>query len=356
MAFARPSLQQLIDRNQADIESRLPGTDPRLRQSLLGIIGRAHAGSMHGLYGLLDYLARQIVPSITADADYLDLHASWWGITRLAAAAATGNIDFAGTTGSVIPAGTLLQRSDGAQYTTDAEVTIAAGVATAAITAAEGGQSTNASLGQKLTLVSPIAGVQSSATVATGGLTGGTDIETDAALRARLQQRVQFRPQGGSASDYKSWAMEIAGVTRVWVHSQWLGSGTVGVFFTRDNDASLIPDAGEVAAVQAHIDTVRPVGMDATAIAPTAAPVAITISLNPNTSVVQAAVQAELQDLFSTTDVEDGTGSGTVLISHINEAISLAAGEIDHSINLVADITLTAGQVATLGTITWQQL
>jgi len=355
MPYARPTLQQLLDRIQSDIESRLPGSDPRLRTTLLGILARAHAGSAHGLYGFLDYLSRQIVPS-TADAEYLELHANWWGITRLAAAAATGNVDFTGTDGSVIPAGTTLQRSDGVQYTTDAEATIASGTATAAVTAVEGGQTTNASAAQKLTLVSPVAGVNSSATVATGGLTGGTDIETDDALRTRLQQLVQRRPQGGAIADYETWAMEIAGVTRVWVFSSWSGAGTVGLFFVRDNDASIIPDAGEVATVQAYIDARRPVTAAFTAYAPVAVPVAMTISLNPNTSTVQAAVTAELQDLFSRTDVEDGTGSGTVLLTHIREAISRAAGETNHAINLVADVTFTAGQLATLGAITWATL
>lgn len=356
MAFARPTLQQLLDRIQADIESRLPGTDPRLRQSLLGIVARAHAGATHGLYGALDYLARQVLPSTCTDEDIFALHASWWGVPRNLAAQAKGNVTFTGTDGSVIDAGTTLQRSDGVQYTTDAEATISSGSATAAVTAVDGGQSTNATAGQKLTLVSPIAGVRSSATIAAGGLVGGADIETIDAWRERLRQRVQNRPQGGAATDYETWALEVEGVTRVWVMPLWLGLGTVGVFITRDDDASPIPDAGEVAAVQAYIDERRPVTAAVTVYAPTAVPVDMTISLNPNTSAVQLAVTAELQDLFRRQDVEDGAGSGTVLLTHIREAISRAAGENNHAIDLVADVTLSPGEIATLGTITWQAL
>lgn len=355
MAFARPTLQQLLDRIQADIESRLPGTDPRLRQSLLGIVARAHAGATHGLYGYLDWLSRQILPS-TAEAEILEQHASWWGVARLAAAPAQGNVTVTGTDGSVIPAGTTLQRSDGAQYTTEAEATIASGSATAAVTAVDGGQDTNASAGQKLTLVAPIPGVQSSATVAAGGLVGGTDIETDDALRERLRQRVQNRPQGGALADYETWALEVEGVTRVFVMPNWNGLGTVGVYFMRDDDASPIPDAGEVAAVQAYIDERRPVTAAVTVYAPTAVPVAMTISLNPNTSAVQLAVTAELQELFRRQNVEDGAGSGTVLLTHIREAISRAAGENNHTIDLVADVTLNTGEITTLGAITFQAL
>lgn len=357
MAFARPTLPELIDRIQADIESRLPGTDPRLRRSVLGAVGRAVAGQLHGLYGYLDWLSEQIIPS-TATDEILERHASWWGVSRNPAAAASGTVTFTGTDGTVIPAGTTLQRSDGVDYTTDAEGTIASGTVDIAVTATEGGQDTNADAGVSLSLVSPIAGAQSSATVATGGLTGGADEESDSALRTRLRQRVQEPPQGGAVTDYEQWALEVEGVTRVWVMAQWSGAGTVGVYFTRDDDASLIPDAAEVTAVQDYLDDRRPVTADVTVYAPTEQAQDMTIQLAPNTSTVQAAVEAELEDMFRRdADVEDGNGSGTILLSRIREAISTATGETDHVlVSPASDITLSAGEIATLGNITWQAL
>lgn len=357
MAFARPTLPELISRLQADIESRLPGVTARLRHSVLYTLARAFAGAIHGLYGYIAWQSKQIIPD-TAEAEYLERHASWWGITRNAAAAATGTVTFTGTDNATIPADTLLQRADGVEYTTDAEGTIASGSIDIAVTATEGGQDTNADTGVSLSLVSPIAGVNSTATVAVGGLTGGADEETDTALRERLQLRVQNPPQGGSAADYEQWAKEVAGVTRVWVMPQWLGIGTVAVFFIRDDDASIIPDAAEVQAVQDYIDTVRPVTADVSALAPAAVTVDMTIQLNPNTTTVQAAVEAELKDLFRRESaVEDGNGSGTILISHIREAISIASGETDHLlVNPSSDITITAGEIAVFGAITWQSL
>lgn len=357
MPYPRPTLTQLIDRIQTDIETRLPGTDARLRRALLATLARAEAGAVHGLYGYVDWVSRQIVPD-TADDAQLDRHADWWGVPRLAATPATGSVTFAGTDGNTIPAGATLQRSDGVQYTTDAAVTIAATTATANVTATIGGQTTNATAGQSLTLVSPVAGVQSAATVTTAGLSGGTDIETDAALRTRLHQRVQQRPQGGALADYSTWASEVAGVTRVWVLPAWNGLGTVGVAFVRDNDASIIPDAAEVQTVQDYIDARRPVTAALSVFAPTAAPQAMTIKLTPNTATVQTAVEAELTDLFRRESaVEDGSGSGKVLLSHIEEAISIAAGETDHVlVTPVADIAPASGEIATLGVLTWQAL
>lgn len=357
MPFDRPALPQLITRIQTDIEGRLPGTDPRLRRSALGVLARAEAGAVHGLYGYLDWLAQQLMPD-TAETEHLDRWGSIWGVTRKAAAAAIGNVTFTGTDGSIIDAGTGLQRSDGVEYTTDAEATIAGGIASVAVTADVGGQDTNAVAEVALLLVSPVSGVQSSAPVAAGGLTGGADAETDEDLRARLLARIQIPPQGGSKSDYEAWALAVAGVTRVWVMPAWLGLGTVGVFFVRDDDDDFIPDAAEVAAVQAYIDELRPVTADATVLAPLAVAVDMTIALSPNTAAVQAAVTAELADLFRReAEVEDGAGSGIIPISHLREAISLAGGETDHQLTVpAADVIFNPGEIGKLGTITFQAL
>ena len=43
-----------------------------------------------------------------------------------------------------------------------------------------------------------------------------------------------------------------------------------------------------------------------------------------------------------------------ILISKIREAVSVAAGETDNTVTVpAADVTHTAGQIATFGTITW---
>lgn len=357
MAFNRPSLQELIDRTQADINTYLPGADARLRRSFVYVLARILAGIAHGIYGYLDWISRQVIPD-TADADMLEVHASWWGVNRIAAAPATGTVRFTGTNGSSIPAGTVVQRSDGAQFTTDASALIASGIADVVVTASVAGQAGNTAAGVTVNLINALTGVNTTATIQSPGLSGGAEAETDDSLHARLRQRVQQTPHGGARHDYLAWAKEVAGVTRVWAFANWSGAGTVGVFFTRDDDASIIPDAGEIAAVQAHIDTVRPVTAAVTVYAPTAAAQAMTIQIEPNTAEVQASIQAELEELFlSEANVEDGAGSGTVLISHIRQAISNAAGEFDHVlVSPTANITLSSGQLATLGTITWQAI
>lgn len=348
--FNRPALQTLIDRIEMDIEARLPDADAGVRRTVFNALARMHAGALHGLYGYLEYIAKQVIYT-TAEAEYLEQWATIWGIQRVPAGLATGNVTFTGTNGVTIAAGTVLQKADGWQYRTNTDVIVAGGTATAVVTALLGGASGNALVNVLLDLTSPLTGVGSTASVASGGLIAGSDAETDAALRARLLARIQTPPHGGAVGDYIAWALEVPGVTRAWCFPLYAGAGTVGVTFVRDNDGSPIPDGGEVAAVQAYIETVRPVTATVTVYAPTAVPLNLTIQLTPDTQAVRDAVTAELADLLKRV----GEPATWLYLSQINEAISIAVGESDHVLVApVANIFYTNAQITTLGTITWQ--
>ncbi len=344
--YSRPTLSEIVTRTRADLVSRL-SADDILRRADADVYARVLAGLAHGLYGYVDWLANQIIYD-TAEAEFLARWASIWGVTRKPASTATGSVTFAVSSGAVIPSGTLLQALDGVQYQTTADATVTVPTATASVAALVAAAAGNRTTGQTLTLTSPIVGVQSSATA--GALTGGADLESDDDLRARLIDRIQQPPHGGDAHDYVTWALEVPGVTRAWCFPLELGEGTVTVRFVRDDDASLIPDAGEVAAVQAYIDALRPVTAAVTVVAPTAVPLAFSIAVAPNTAAVKAAVQAELSDLIA----RESKPGGTIYLSHIRAAISAAVGEDNYTMSAPsADVTNTAGNMTTLGTITW---
>ncbi len=95
MAFQRPTLSEIIARVEGDINARVPDGDSRLRRSLLAVIARIVAGTAHGLYGFLDWLSRQIIAD-TAEDELLQTHASWWGVERILASPATGDVDLLG--------------------------------------------------------------------------------------------------------------------------------------------------------------------------------------------------------------------------------------------------------------------
>lgn len=349
MTFIRPTLSELIERSRADIESRLPGADTRLRHSLLDVLTRVHGGTASGVYGYVDWIARQI-PFDTAEGDILARWASIWGVQRKAAVGAIGTLRFTGSNGFVVPTGAELTRVDGTVYRTTATAVIAGGEAIVAVEAVDGGPGTDAAEGVQLTLSSAITGVNAIATVRSPGLTGGAEEESDADLLGRFLQRVRQPPEGGSASDYQRWALQLPEVTRAWVYPAWMGIGTVGVTFVLDGRENIFPLSADLLAMEAHLDALKPVTAEVVVFAPVARPVDMIIRLTPDTSPVRQAVLAELDDLFAR-DVQPG---GTLRLSRIREAISLAQGEAFHDLELPSvDPVSGPGEMLTLGTVTF---
>lgn len=348
MSFVRPTLSALIERIRGDLNTRLPGADSRLRHSVLDVLGRALAGLLSGLYGYLDYLARQLMPD-TAEGAYLRRWASIWGVFPKAATAATATVTATGTNGSTIAVAQQLQRADGRLYAVTTLATIAAGTATVSIAAVDAGAGGAVEPGMILTFTGAIAGVAAQTTVATA-LINGSDEELDPSLTARLLDRIQQPPQGGNAHDYQEWALAQAGVTRAWVYPGWTGPGTVGVTFVMDARPNIIPLAGDIAAVQTALDILRPVTADLLVFAPTAQPVDYQIVAVPNTAAVQTAIRAELAD-FHAREAEPG---GILRLSRIDEAISLAEGETSHEVIAPAgDPVAGPAILLTLGNVTF---
>lgn len=350
MSFVRPTLTELIQRAQDDIDARLPGADSRLRRSALGVLATTHAGAVHGLYGYLDHLARQILPD-TADGAELERHAAIWGVTRKVATLAAGPVIATGVDGSVIPAGTVLQRPGGLEYLTLADATIEGGEATLTLAAASSGVEAVAATGAKLTFVSPVAGVGAVAIVDDAGLAGGAEAESDDQLRERLLARIRQAPEGGARHDYEIWALQVAEVTRVWVYPGWMGAGTVGVAFMLDGRPDPIPLEDDVETVMTHLEALAPVTAELVVFAPTPVDLDIEISgLDPDNAAVRAAIEAEVTDLL----FRDAQPGGTILISRLRESISQAAGESDHVlVSPTANIVHGPGELAVLGVIDW---
>lgn len=366
MAFNRPSLDQLIERVKTDIKGGLQITTI-LRRSFLGVISRALAGLAHLLFGFLAWVSKQVFPD-TAEAEYLNRWASIWGIARKEATFAELEITITGNEGGVIPAGTVFQRSDAVEYTLDDEVTIpVSGTIIGNITAVDSGQGGNIDVGETVSLVSPIANVDSDAIILTI-IIDAEDTETDSSLRSRLLSRLRQPPLGGSANDYIAWALEVAGVTRAWVLPLHLGPGTVGVSFVEDDENPIIPSPAKVQEVDDYIRELKPVTADLTVFAPIEAEMDLTIKLKPNTVDNQANVTSELEDLIRRDAALAGaykgpseTHTGTILLSQINQAISIAVGVEDHEITVInggapANVTPSNGELVTLGDITWQPL
>ncbi len=372
MAFARPSLQTIRDRVKNDITSRLTGNVPLLKYSLLGILADVFSGGMHILYGYLDWILKQMLPITATDKEQLDVFAQMYlSSGRLAPTFATGSVTFAGTNSTFIPSGSKVVSDAGLEYTTNSNATIASGVATVAMTAVSAGTASNLPAGAILTLSVPISGV-TTVSVPTE-ITNGTDEETNEALLARILFRIQNPPAGGSKSDYVNWALaSSSAIRRAWCFPNYTGLGTVGVIVIQTG-ASPAASGGQITTVQNYINALAPVGAVATV--STIAPkiIAFTIAVKPNTSDVTTAITAALTALFQNEaspagnePVGLGVPPGVMLMSHIREEISKAAGLVDFSITAMtkdgcsistsADIVLTGVDYAVLGTITYTTL
>lgn len=171
----------------------------------------------------------------TTFGDYLDLRAEEHGLTRKAAVKATGQVTFAGTQGTVIPASTVVATPADAvtgavaiEFKTKAQVTIGVGGTIGAdIEASEGGLSGNVAAGKITLMGTSLAGVTSVTNAAE--TSGGADEESDADLLARYLSRVQNPSAGGNKADYINWAQEVVGIGGASVVPVRDGAGTVSI-------------------------------------------------------------------------------------------------------------------------------
>ena len=329
MAWDRPTLTSLHERIARDFSGRLLDGATLLRRSVLAVLAKVWAGACHTLHSVLAWLYLQVFVD-TAEGEYMERWAGVWNLSRLPAAAAAGDVVFAGQDGAVIPAGTLLQhQASGLQYALEGRAVIADGSALVRVIAVETGAAGNLDAGEQLQLLSPIAGVESVAVVQTGGLTGGADAESDDALRARVLERLRQPPRGGSMADYVRWAREVPGVTRAWCYPMHMGIGTVGVCFVCDAQEDPFPSEEMVQRVQEHIEPLRPATVKELAVfAPEPLDVTVRLRISPDTEALRDAVRAEIEDVFS----REGAPDSVLYRSHIAEAVSLTPGEQDHEL------------------------
>lgn len=355
MPFNRPTVETIYQRIKSDMETRLTGDVKIARFSVLGVIAKIFAGTIHLCYGVLVWLADQLFPD-TAEQDYLDRQAALKDVTRKAATFADGQIEMTGVDGTNIPAGTIWQNSEGVQYSTDVLAIISSGSATVEVTSIDPGSASNTSE-LELAILNPIINLDSTAQVAQV-IGGGADEETDAELRERLLALYASPLAGGRAADYEQWALEVAGVGDAWVFDAFSGPSTVGVVVS-DGEGQIV-DPGVKTNCQENIDDNRPLGVVATVY--DILPKAITLDVNilPNNGTIQTNINNNLTSLFETS----ANPGGTIFLSQIRTAIGTST-VVDYEIleiyidgvaNGVNDIELTGFEYPNFASVTYGDL
>lgn len=272
--FKTPS--QVADDYLTTLKGLRPDVNTAQTDSDWWIRSRVVGGVVSGVYADQLQISNDAFPQNArhdALAKFLDLYFEG---TFDPATAATGGVIMSGVSGSYGPGLSLIYQPNGNTYTTISSVTLAGATgsgATGDVIVVSNGQGQNQNLlaGTVLTISSPPAGINPTATVDSGAIGGGRDPETDDQARTRILQRIREPIAGGKVSDYQQFAFDAdPSVTSASVLRFPFGFGTVMVVFTAgtsDIDTAIneglpivqIPNQTLINKVQAYIDSQNPV-------------------------------------------------------------------------------------------------
>lgn len=189
---------------------------------------------------ILPEVIRLILPEYSYGA-FLDGHAKGRNMTRRAATAANGHITITGAVNTTIPAGSLFSTASindepSVDYETLEAATIPeSGTVTVPVQCTETGVIGNTTTNTIILCASKITGISS--VTNEEAVTGGTEKESDESLieRILLYDQSQGESFVGSPSDYKRWAMSVAGVGAATVIPAQDDSGLVTIILTDSN-------------------------------------------------------------------------------------------------------------------------
>lgn len=313
----------------------------------------------HSLYGYIEHEAQNFMPMYATGPRMKD-----WGDFLIGpmkgASAALGAFTISGADGTPLAVNTRLVRGDGVEFVVSTGGIVAGGSVTVPIHAAISGLAGNTAGGVALSLVNPVLGLDPAGAVTAPGLTGGAEAETDDGYRARYLIRLREPPAGGNDTDYRTWALQVAGITRAWVRRGASGTGEVVILVMTDGSTvNGIPVGdgspsytGDLRRVYDHIEAVAPSPGVRYVKAPVPKVINVTVKgLDPDTPEVRAAIAAELADMF----LRRAEAAKTMRKSWFAEAVAVAAGTdgFDEITSPAATVICAEDEIAVLGVISY---
>jgi uncharacterized phage protein gp47/JayE len=354
MALETPELDEIIERLQTDFQNELPDTNVFQQNSFIKALLVSMGGRFDEFYTQTRLLKNSIF-LLTAQDDFLSDYGSIYGITPLPAKEAVGNITVTGTASTVVPLGESFQSSGGDTYNSTAAATItmssqggtieATGlvvtdplnpaligtfqvisvssatqfsymlsgatvsgtakpcvvtttIADVPVKSVKTGSDTNLDSGEQVSFTTLLAGADATAYVQFGGVSGGMDSESNTSYRDRILERIR-NPVASFSVDYiEQTAKTINGVTRVFVFPVTPIRGKVTVYFVRDGDSPIFPNAAQIAEVKTELDKIRPVEMPSSYLivaSPVDKPLSFNFSaLSPDSATMREAVKQNL--------------------------------------------------------------
>ena len=323
------TLEQIRANYLRDLQNQNPaahvhtGSDNHVQATAIAAVGE-------GQYQHQEWILRQAFAD-TADSAYLEKHAAKYGIYRKAATTAGGKLRISGAVGTAVPAGLQISAGAAVYLTAEAAAIGSDGTAEVAAVAVAAGSAYNRPANTAAALQSPPAGVDAAAVLE---MVGGTDTETDESLLARYEERLRRPAAGGNQYDFRMWCLEVPGVVDAFIYPLRRGMGFVDAVILGENG---IPSAETLAAVQAHVDAVRPVTRKNgfLALAPSITPVAVRVHIALVEGIGQANATADIEAAIARYFATLSPGD-TLVKSQLETVISEVAGVVDRTLTAPA--------------------
>lgn len=333
----KPSLKQLIDRAKATMVAKLGVDNPAI-----DAIAAAIGGGNYGNYAYQDFLFKQMHPE-TANEDFLYLWAERFNTPRISPVQASGFVQFE-TAGVVnLPAGIVLQTTDGNKYTTTASGSSDGPIACRCDLPGVAG---NLSAGVKLTMLTALPGV-SPINITVVSMNGGTDIEDLDHWRSRLVTAFNERYIVGKLQDYISWAKSAhANVGFAFARDNFPIIGHVTVYIGAKSLDPTLPDE-VLADVLSYLNDRRLAGCHLFVEKPAVIPVDILIAGVSDLS-TRLAIEESLSSFF----IKKMTSNTTITVTDLIVTISYVTSAFE-LVQPLTSVSSADDSVLTLGAITW---
>lgn len=323
MQLSLRNFTTLVEQSAAAVQASAAQLADFTAGSVLRAILEANAGIALWLQWLILLVLQSTRLSTSSGAD-ADSFGADFGFTRLGAVAATGQATFnrrTPTQTAIVPAGATVTTADGTTsfiVTTDPTNTawnarqngylVGAGVAavTVPIAATTPGAAGNVLPGTISLISTSLPGVDSVSNAA--ALSSGLDAETDAAFRTRFRSFIDSRSRATvQAVTYAVTSLGQGISCSLQENTDGTGAFVPGRFLVTIDDGSGAPATSLIAAAQAAVEAVRPVGSIFAVQAPAriAADISLTLSLTPGAdpATAIAAVNAAIAGFVGTLPV-----------------------------------------------------
>lgn len=251
-----PTYSELYESIKADLRNKL-GITTIVGKLVLLAFAAVQAAKLKIFYHLAEKIQENIFVDTCDDETLLR-----YGMVKLnrlpyIAVSAEYKVSVTGTTGATIPANTTFVSVDsstnpGQTFILESEYILPSTSGEIVLVAEIGGTDSSLILGDILQVTSPIANVDSFVTVISQEVAPVND-ETIEEYRLKVINAYRTEPQGGAKVDYQLWAVDAAGVRRVYPYVVNNSPGDLEIFVESLYDDG-VPDAAMLSEVESVIE------------------------------------------------------------------------------------------------------